>query len=369
MIKNYCNYALSLFNLVKYRLKKTRVPLFTALAITNKCNYQCTYCYGDYSHQTNENLSVDELISTIDTLKEMGTRIINLIGGEPLLRDEIDLLINRVKKKGMICHVSTNASLLPEKIAKIKNVDAIDVGLDGLEENNDKNRGKGTFQRTFEGIKTALKNNIKTNVNMVLTKHNLDDVEPMVRLAAEMGFSLSFNMVFESHSRTYKNYRDSIRIKNADDLLMKNTLNKIIIYIKKGYPIRFSSTAYTYALNWPISYSECVYVKNKDALHNFKPIKCYFPQFHCYIDTEGRIYNCMHIKDHVPIINIKEMGVKKAWEKLSSVKQPCIACYTICNNDANLIFGLKPATLITTFFDLINLKSVLNPYRKIVENK
>lgn len=357
--KHLANQAKSLLHLIKYRLQKKHAPLFTALAVTNRCNYQCTYCYGDYYHQKHENFSTTELLQIIDDLSKMGARIINLIGGEPLLRDDIDLLAKRVKKNGMICTISSNLSLLPEKIDKLRgiDIDSIDTSLDGLEEGNDKNRGKGTFQKTFKGIKCAIENNIKTNVNMVLTKYNLADVEPMIKLAADTGFALSFNVVYESHSYEYKNYQDSFNIKNKDDKAIKDILEKIISYKEKGYPVRFSKAAYKYTRDWPCSYGGKVYITDKTKPKDFKPIKCYHPQFFCYIDSDGRMYDCLHLKDIAPVINVKELGTKKAWEKVSSFKPPCIACYSICNNDSNMIFGLKLRNLFSTAKDLLFAKN------------
>jgi len=354
MLKKYYNYTSSLFNLIKYRIKNSKVPLFAALGVTNRCNYRCTYCYGDYYNQKKDNFSTEELLNIIDTLNNMGTRVLNLIGGEPLMRDDIGVLIERVKDRGMICNLSTNASLLPQKIGLVQHVDAIDTSLDGLEKNNDNNRGKGTFYKTLEGIKCSVAKNIKTNVNMVLTKYNIDDIDDMVSLASKTGFTLSFNIVFESHCFEYVNYQDSMAIKSKDDMQIKNALHKIILYKQKGYPIRFSQDAYNYALNWPHPYSEKVFVTKKDSLMGIKPIKCFFSQFHCYIDTDGRIYNCLHLKDNTPDINIRQYGLDEAWKKVSSIKPPCFACYTICNNDANLIFGLNPSTLFSTVKDIVS---------------
>lgn len=122
-----------------------------------------------------------------------------------------------------------------------------------------------------------------------------------------------------------------------------------------GYPIRFSEHAYQYAHDWPCSYGNKVYITDKTQLEDFKPIKCYHPQFHCYIDTDGRMYNCLHLKDITQVINVKELGARKAWEKLSSSPPPCIACYSICNNDSNFIFGLKIKTLLSTIKDLLSI--------------
>lgn len=244
-MNKYLSHTSAFIQLLRHRMFNKKVPFFTALGVTCRCNYRCVYCYGDYYNQKQENFSTEELLETIDILKDMGTQVINLIGGEPLLRDDIGLLVNRVKEYGMVCHLSSNASLLKEKIELVKNIDALDTSLDGLEENNDKNRGEGTFLKTLEGIRCAIEHKIKTNVNVVLTKYNVSDIDELVKLAIEEGFLLSFNLVFESHSCEHVNYQDSIDIKSKDDSILRSALRKIIVYKQKGYPIRFSKFAYS----------------------------------------------------------------------------------------------------------------------------
>jgi len=358
MSKKDTRHIVSLMRLIKCRMTNKSSPLFTALGITARCNYKCIYCYGDYYNKREEKFSTGELIEIIDTLRDMGCCVVNLIGGEPFLRNDIGILIKQIKTNRMICHVSTNGSLLEEKIDLARSVDALDISLDGMEESNDKNRGKNTFRQTLGGIRCAVKNKLTTNVNMVLTKHNLGDIAPMVKLAVDTGFILSFNIVFESHSCEHNNFEDSRRIKSKNDILVKRALKEIMEYKKRGYPVRFSTNAYQYALDWPRSYSEKVYIPKDEPIGAFRPIPCYFSRFHCYIDTDGRIHNCMHIKDDMPVINVKELGLKKAWNRISSHEIPCRACYTICNNDANLIFGLKPSALFSFALDHIKRRKM-----------
>lgn len=341
----------SFFSLLGHHLKGTNAPLFTALGVTNRCNFKCVYCYGDYYNQRQENFDTGQLLAIIDSLGKMGCSILNLIGGEPLIRDDIHVLVKRVKSLGMTCHISSNASLIPDKVEAIKGVDALDTSLDGLKENNDKNRGEGTFEKALAGLRVAIQNKIPSNVNMVLTRHNIGDVDEMIKLAVVEGFTISFNLVFESHSKLYKNYENSIALKSLEDSEIRNALKKIIKYKDNGYPIRFSKRAYEYAINWPVPFSEKVSLQ-KSELKSFKPIKCYYNRFHCYIDTDGMMYYCMHVKDKLPPVNVRELGVEEAWKIASSGRTGCSACYTICNNNANLIFSLHPCILFETFMDM-----------------
>lgn len=350
-MNNKIKKALSFGSLLEKRLLNQSAPLFVAIGITNKCNYNCTYCYGDYFNQKQENFTTEELLTIIRDLKKMGTCVVNLIGGEPLIRDDIEMLVNEINKLNMICTISTNGSLVPGKINVLKKIDYMDTSLDGTEINNDKNRGQGTYKKTLEGIRAAVKNGIKVNVNMVMTKYNLDDIDEMINLAKAEKFTMSFNIVFESHSKSHNNYESTKEIKKLDDENMKNAIKKIIEHKKNGAPIRFSKNAYEYALNWPLPYGGNVNTNNLSDLKNFKPVKCFILKYQMYIDTDGRIYTCTHHKDQMPIIDVKKTGVTEGWKQIQKFKTGCVGCYTICNNDFNFIASLKPSTILETILD------------------
>lgn len=346
--------ALSLMRLVYCRATGARVPLFAALGVTGRCNYRCVYCYGDYRDHSDDIMSTSDIVNIITSLKSLGTQIVNIIGGEPLVRDDIGVIVENVKSNNMICHLSSNASLIGSKIDLIKNIDVLDTSLDGTEENNDKSRGRGSYEKTMAGIECALSHGIKTNVNMVLTRHNTADVDSLILLASEMGFSISFNIAFDSHSASHGNYQDSLAIKCSDDMAVRAALRKIIDYKKRGYPVRFSEEAYDYVLNWPLPFDKSVLLPRDGwSKEDFSPIKCYFSRFHCYIDVDGNMYTCLHHKDDMPEVNVLDIGVESAWKRVSRIRYNCSGCYTICNNNANLIFGLNYKVLVSTIRDQI----------------
>ena len=66
-------------------------PLFVVLVTNNKCDFNCDYCYGDYGNRKGmPDYTTVKLLEIIDELKEMGTRILTLHGGESLLRKDFE---------------------------------------------------------------------------------------------------------------------------------------------------------------------------------------------------------------------------------------------------------------------------------------
>jgi len=102
-------------------------PIMVHLIPIRRCNLSCTYCneYDDYSKP----VSVEVIKQRIDKLADLGTSVITMSGGEPLLHPDIDDLIDHVRKRGVIAGMITNGYLLTaDRIKRLNN-----AGLDHLQ--------------------------------------------------------------------------------------------------------------------------------------------------------------------------------------------------------------------------------------------
>src|SRR5271154_2064918 len=72
----------------------TRHPLLVHIIPTRRCNLACTYCneYDDFSKP----VPTEEMFRRIDRLGAMGTAVVPISGGEPLLHPELDAIIERI---------------------------------------------------------------------------------------------------------------------------------------------------------------------------------------------------------------------------------------------------------------------------------
>src|ERR1700704_4592779 len=99
-------------------IRSTDHPVLAHIIPTRRCNLSCTYCneYDDFSKP----VAVDEMYRRIDKLAALGTSIISMSGGEPLLHPELDDLIARVRSHGCISGMITNGYLLmPDRIKRL----------------------------------------------------------------------------------------------------------------------------------------------------------------------------------------------------------------------------------------------------------
>src|SRR5579864_7194344 len=91
-------------------LVSTRHPLLVHIIPTRRCNLACTYC-NEFDDVSNP-VPTEEMFRRIDRLGEMGTGVITISGGEPLLHPDLDAIIARIRKNGIIAGLITNGYLL-----------------------------------------------------------------------------------------------------------------------------------------------------------------------------------------------------------------------------------------------------------------
>src|SRR2546423_7284497 len=94
-------------------LVSTKHPILVHIIPNRRCNLACTYCneFDDFSKP----VPVDEVKKRLDILAGMGTSIITISGGEPLMHPELHEVIRHIRGRGMIAGMITNGFLLGKK--------------------------------------------------------------------------------------------------------------------------------------------------------------------------------------------------------------------------------------------------------------
>jgi MoaA/NifB/PqqE/SkfB family radical SAM enzyme len=318
----YTKHFKFLKELIIARITQRSQPLLTTLCVTNKCNLNCVYCYRDQNIK--REFTTKEILDLIDKLVERGMRYISLNGGEPLLREDLRQIIDRIKEKNIFCHLSTNGLLVHKNIDILKKVDSTALSLDGFASANDRNRGERSFEKIIDAIECLKKNKIKYHIHTVLTKNNKNAVDQMMRLAKEFDFKVQFSML-----RT----TDASKEIALDDEEIKENLTKIISYKDRKMPVFFSKETYLYMLK---------YLNHRiDFLNNSQ---CLLNKLACHIESDGKVYPCIVLVNKFKALSILDVGIDKALENLKTSK--CSSCFNVCCTDLNYLFSLKQKAIL-----------------------
>ena len=332
-VDSFFKYAAYVKEIVKGHLLGRNIPVLVTLCVTNRCNLRCTYCYEAYYDRNHREFTTEEILKLIDELYEMGTKYISINGGEPFLRKDIEIIIDKVNERNLLCHVSTNGLFLAKHLDAIRMVDSIAISIDGNREDNDINRGKGTYNKIIEVFELLKENNIKFHTSTILTKNNINAVEDILDLASQYGFKSQFSALRGEDSPN----KDII----LSDKELHEVFKKILVYKKQGRPIFFSSRAYENALDWPFTYNK--QMAFNEILPNYNRMECYLKRFSCHIEANGFVYPCIVLINKYKALNFLEVGFEKAWKNLENCD--CKVCYNICTNDLNRIFGFSPEVI------------------------
>jgi MoaA/NifB/PqqE/SkfB family radical SAM enzyme len=114
-------------------LLSTAHPYMAQIVPQRRCNLACTYCneYDDFSDAT----PIDEMLRRIDHLGRLGTSVITISGGEPLLHPDLDQVIARIRKTGALAGMITNGYLLnKERIERLNRagLDHMQISIDNV---------------------------------------------------------------------------------------------------------------------------------------------------------------------------------------------------------------------------------------------
>ena len=121
-------------SLAKWHLSKKVMPIICHVVLTNRCNYNCPFCFVDQKSPTYLDLNV--FVNLIDDLKSGGCCYLYISGGEPLTVPRIGEYLNYAAQRIPYTHLVTNGSLLKGDLLETvssSGISEISVSIDALE--------------------------------------------------------------------------------------------------------------------------------------------------------------------------------------------------------------------------------------------
>ncbi len=180
------------------------------ISVTDRCNFRCNYCMPkevfnkDYSYLPHGDLlNFEEITRLAKVFVGLGVRKIRLTGGEPLLRKNLEILVEQLAQiqtpdgSKLDLTLTTNGSLLTKKAQQLKDagLDRITVSLDGLDDAVFRAMNDVDFpvRDVLDGIEAAQLAGLGIKVNMVVKRHtNTNQIVPMAQHFRGSGIALRF---------------------------------------------------------------------------------------------------------------------------------------------------------------------------------
>lgn len=179
-------------------------PNLISWNLTRRCNLACGHCYLDAvqrKRDTGDELSLAEVASVIDQVAELAPgAMLVLTGGEPLLRRDLDDIVEHAAGHGLMPVIGSNGILLgTERAARLRRAGAAGVGISldsSTPEFHDRLRGQaGAWQGAMNGMRAARAAGLGVLMQTTLFEENRHDLAAFADIAAEVG-AMALNFFF-----------------------------------------------------------------------------------------------------------------------------------------------------------------------------
>jgi pyrroloquinoline quinone biosynthesis protein E len=167
-------------------------PLWLLAELTYRCPLHCVFCYNplDFAAQPGE-LGTDDWLRVLREGREMGAVQCGLSGGEPLLRDDLEVIVAEARRLGYYTNLLTSGVGLTETRAaalKAAGLDHVQLSFqDSTREMNDFLSHTKTFELKNRVAKIIKDQGWPMVMNVVIHRLNIDHIGRIIGMAAEFG--------------------------------------------------------------------------------------------------------------------------------------------------------------------------------------
>jgi len=183
--------------LVVKAMKSRRHPIAAHIVPVRRCNLACAYC-NEYDAFSNP-VPLAIMLGRIDCLAELGTTLITISGGEPLLHPDLDRIIRHIRGRGSIATLITNGYLLtPERIQRLNRagLDHLQISIDNVHPDDASKKSLKVLDRKLRWLAEYAE--FQVNINSVIgTAAHPEDAAVVARRGRELGFATTVGIIHD----------------------------------------------------------------------------------------------------------------------------------------------------------------------------
>jgi MoaA/NifB/PqqE/SkfB family radical SAM enzyme len=190
------------WRMIAKALMSTKHPILVHVIPMRQCNLACTYCneFDDVSSP----VPLEEMKRRLNALTDMGTSIITISGGEPLMHPELDEIIQHIRQRGMIAGMITNGFFLnQERIERLNRagLEHLQISIDNVMPDEVSKKSLKTLDGKLELL--AQHAIFQVNINSVLGSgvKNPEDALKIAHRAVELGFTSTVGIIHDHNGQ------------------------------------------------------------------------------------------------------------------------------------------------------------------------
>ena len=267
---------------------------FAIIGVTYRCNSKCMMC-STWQHPTRPEDEID--IPVLEKLPDIP--VLNVTGGEPFIRDDIQDIISVLKKKSRRIVRSTNGYYSDRIIALAESHPDVGfrISLEGLSRANQELRGlEDGFDKALTTLKRLKSSGIKDiGVSITISDKNYKDILPLYKLAKSMDVEFATAVV---HNSYYFHKYDN-QVEEKDQIIPE--IKKLIAQLLKSNRIK----------DWYRGYFNHGIINYLEGYPRLLPCEMASSSF--YLDPLGEIRPCNAMEETMG--SLKEKNFEEIWDE------------------------------------------------------
>jgi cyclic pyranopterin phosphate synthase len=161
------------------------------ISVTKRCNFSCVYCHDEGlgpvarpSAPHADEMTALDIERIVRIAREFGIRSVKYTGGEPLVRPDMETIIDHTVRHITDVSMTTNGTALEARAESLRaaGLKRVNVSLDSLDPKAFRDIRHGALAPVLAGIQAALRVGLKpVKLNMVVFKQTIEHIDEMVR--------------------------------------------------------------------------------------------------------------------------------------------------------------------------------------------
>ena len=301
--------------LVRARVLGQPVPLHVSWIVTHRCNLHCSYC--DRPEIDADELGTDAALRLVDELAAAGCAQLSVTGGDPLVRKDLGVILERARSHRLTVKMNTNGLLVRKRLDVIKLVDGVTISLDGPAEPHDAVRGKGAFAGAIAGARAVRELGKPLSFTAVIGRANATQLGAVLDAAEELGAKV----MFQPGSARTLGAQTRVNEQRAEVEDYGRAIDALSDWKRAGRPVANSLDGLAWLRRWPEP----------------QPMECMGGALFVRVDPDGQVRACGHLPRGPENNALGHGGICGAMERLE--KPDCSLCYSAARVELNLVMG------------------------------
>jgi radical SAM protein with 4Fe4S-binding SPASM domain len=303
-----------------------------SIALTNRCTMRCLMC--EIPAGAADELSSADVKKAISDAAALGAGTVVLCGGEPLLREDLVDLVAFGAGHGLGMCLTTNGTLLDEKMAQrlaAARIKVVNVSLEGKKETHELLRAAGSFDKAIQALECLRRANVESTVACTVSRYNFRELCAVVEMAKKHGATTVLFQPFSTLFLRDQRKAGGFFLQSGERDALAEEVEKAIVLLKR----------YGLASN-PASYLRKIpgYLAGEPLERKYG---CASLSQACAINAQGEVYACWVLGGEsrgllgkIPQSRLKDIWGNAAHEglRLELLVRGCGGCLMSCYPDA-----------------------------------